>query len=402
MQGPENIRTSIRRARWREFGTRSLRVLTYALPIYAFLATLVALLHHFMPAALPVLLQLLVAAAIVGLLICVAYGLAGLSIWRMAGLLDRRGVLKDRLSNALEFSRRDQRTPLMELAIDDAAEIAARLQTRALVPLWSKANSKRLAALIFLLPLLYAAAVVNLADLFGPREEPAPITGMVTPTIPDELADGGFRDLPDSARLLPAVTGLRGLIGSWRERLAELRERARVALQREPDEEPVLPEIIYPEDTGPTRAGDQAQAIAIDGLPAVRPDDRMHLSDLAGLGNVDAEIDENLRMAFAELDQDLVYEDPNIAEVENYFERLERQAQRGYQAGGSQYAASQFGGQMSADGDPQGALRNATQGAQQQSFNEFLHEYAEHLGRLVEEKKKVNEQRRGQVQGQAN
>lgn len=401
MRGMVDVEKSIRQVRDREFGLRSLRLLTIALPVWAVLALVLLFLRHLLPDARPVLQNILIGSASAALIACLVYGLVGLGRARIAGLIDRRAALKDRLSNALEFTARDRQTPLTELAIADAGESAARLNIRPLAPVWEAGNGKRLALLVFLVPLLYVAAVVNLADFFRGEQEPAQLLGAVQPTMPAELADGDLQDLPTSTMLLPAVTGLRGLMGSWRERLDELRERAQAALSRLPQEEPELPEIIYPEDTG-AGGTQQQQALSADGLPAVRPDSRMHLSDLAGLGAVDAEIDRNLKLAFAELDQDLMYEDPEIEEVESYVDQLRNIASNGHRTGESIMNAAGYGMQMSSNADPQGAFRTSTQGAQQQSFNEFLNEYAQHLQRIADKKREINQQRQaqGQQQGQ--
>jgi len=390
----------VSQARLREFLTRTLWLLSYALPIWAALAAVVIVLQQFVPQAYGLWTILLIVSGGVALLMCVVYGLLGLSRHRLARLIDRRADLKDRLTNALEFSARDTQTPLMTLAVADAREQAERVDVKRHFPLWTPGTGKRLAALAFLLPLVYAVAALNLAAWMH-KEEPKSAIDAIQ--IPEELADDGLRDLPPNTMMLPAVRGLQGLFGSWRQRLAELRERAQAAMAAIPQEEPELPETIYREDMARDAAGARRQEVlALDGLPAVRFDNELHLSDLRALGDVDAEIDSSMATAFSQLDEYLFDEDPNIQNVEEYIEKIEKNSSEGMAAASMMSMQSNFAAQGSTDNDAQGAFRNATQGAQQQSFNEFLNEYAKHLGRVAQKKQDVNKQRaqqRGQQPG---
>lgn len=381
----------IARARAREFVHRSVWLLSYAVPIWAALAALALLIVQFAPGAGLFLRWFIFALALGVVAGCAIFGALGAGAGRLAGLIDRRAGLKDRLTNAREFAAKDQRTPLMELAIADAEEAAADLEVKPLFSFWAPGNAKRLASLLLVLPLLYVAAMVNVAAWFKPAPEPDLLDTIV---IPDELADDGFRDLPPSALELPAVAGLRGLIGSWRSRLADLRERARLAASAVPPEEPELPETIYREDlTRDATERERQQILAADGLPAVRQDGALHLSDLRALGNLDTDVDSSMRTAFAQLDEVFLEEDPNIQDVEEYVNLLEQASGRGHQSGSLLNMEANYGMQAASDADPQGAFRTATQGAQQESFNEFLSEYARHLGRVSGEKKKITGER---------
>lgn len=390
----------VSQARLREFLVRTLWLFSYALPIWAAFAAVVILLQQFAPQAYGVWTAILVVSGVLALLACVAYGLAGLTRQRLARLIDQRADLKDRLTNALEFSARDTQTPLMALAVADARERAERVDVKRHFSLWTPGNGKRLAALVFLLPLLYAVAAINLAAWM---QDDKPLTVLDTIQIPDELADDGLRDLPPNTMMLPAVRGLQGLFGSWRQRLAELRERAQAAMAAIPQNEPDLPETIYREDmTRESAVSRRQEVLAMDGLPAVRFDNELHLSDLRAMGDVDAEINSSMATAFAELDEFLFDEDPDIENVEEYMQQIEQNSGKGMAAASNMSMMSGFGGQQASNGDPQGAFRNSTQGAQQHSFNEFLNEYAKHLGRVSKKKNEINSQRaakRGQQPG---
>jgi hypothetical protein len=236
--------------------------------------------------------------------------------------------------------------------------------------------------------LLYVAAAVDLGALWGPGK---PTTGPeAAANLPPELAGSGFRELPLGNELLPALTGLRGLINTWRDRLAELRERAQAAARQAMGEEEILPEAEVPAGAGPTAAQEQ-QGLALDHLPALRFDDRVHVSDLAAMGNVDTEIDEHMRTAFDQLDQQALDEDPNITAVQQYVNQIRQQADSGRRAGDDLMLAAATA--QNRGEDATGVFRNMAQGAQQQSFNEFLNQYSQHLQRVVERKREVNQQR---------
>lgn len=392
----------IGQARLREATGRGLYALSYALPVGAALTTGGGFLYSFeilSGSGWAILAALTGAVVAVGV---VVYALLGVSTWRLARLVDTRADLKDRLTNALEFSVRDARSPLMELAIADAETVAPTVPVKPVAPMWRVDNWRRLGTLALLVPLAYAFAVINLADVFRDKAEPD-FLGAVLPTMPAELAEDGFRDLPDTPTLLPALSGFRGAMGHWRQRLTELRERARKLALNKPREEPLLPETIYREDLA--RGDDkrkQPQILAVDGLPAVRETDRLHLSDARALGDIDGEVDSSMQEAFGQLDSTLLDEDPRLQEVENYLNTLRVASRKGKAAGNLQTMQAGFG-MGGVDGSEMGAFRNATQGAQQEIFNEFIAQYAEHLGRMVDAKRDVNAKRAkraGQPTGQ--
>jgi len=397
----------IARTRVREFFGRFLLAGSYALPIGAAVAALAALAHS---------LGLLGAGrtigaldAIAGLTVAVAITFAafGLSTRRLSRLLDQRGELKDRLTNALDFGRRAQRSPLMELAIADAEDAAAGVRPGALIPLWSRGHTKRVAMLLLLLPLLYLAAAIDLASLFKTPPRPE-FAGVVPPTLPAELAEDGFRELPGAGVMLPALANLRGLIGDWRARLTELREKAREAAAKEPQKEPELPETIYRE----TPKGEAAKApriLGADGLPAVRNSDRLHPSDARALGDVDPNIDSSMRMAFSQLDESFLDKDPHLTATMELSKSMADQAVKADYGGQELAMADSFGGSPMAhnqgtgvDRDHEAIFRDATHAAQTQSMAEFLHEYAKHLARLVQAKEDVLDEKKQQQKDNPN
>jgi hypothetical protein len=351
---------------------------------------LAALLRSLAAISSAVFIGVLIGAVAFALAACAAYAAWGVSIRRIAWLIDRRAVLKDRLTNALEFAARPQRSPLMELAIADAEAAAIEAAHRARPVLWTRGHTKRAATLALILPLLYAAAVINLADYFRQKND---FLGAIKPPMPSELASGGFEDMPATSVLLPAMTGLHGLLGDWRAKLVEMRERAQQLAMTAPLKEPELPETIYRE-TPKREAHPGPQILGVDGLPAVRLTDRLHASDARALGDVDPNVDASMREAFAQLDQTLLDADPQLAAVEAYVNQLRDGAAKGKDAGVYNSLQSIFGdANAKRDKDQQGAFRNKTQGAQQQEFNEFLSQYAAHLGRMVDAKREINDKR---------
>jgi hypothetical protein len=380
----------IGRARSREFLFRLGHSLSYGLPAVGVVGFVAAIGYSFALVGGGALLVTILIAASAALIGSIVFGALGASTAKVVRLVDRRADLKDRLTNALEFSDRESRNPLMELAIVDAEEAAERTDAAPLTPVWQRSNWKRLATLALLVPLAYGLAVVQLAQWIG--EKQPDFLGAIAPTMPAELAEDGFRDLPDTPSLLPAITGFRGVMGDWRERLTELRERARKLAQQRPQQEPELPETIYREDLAGKQRSKKPQILAVDGLPAVRETSQLHLSDMRALGDVDGEVDSSMQTAFSQLDQTLLDQDPNLEAVQAYLDQLENASQKGQAAG--QLQGMQAGmGMMGPDGSEMGALRNATQGAQQEIFNEFLEQYAQHLGRAVNAKRDINEKR---------
>jgi hypothetical protein len=226
--------------------------------------------------------------------------------------------------------------------------------------------------------------MIHLGDYFKKKTD----FREAVPPLPSELAEDGFRDLPIAGAILPAITGLRGVLGDWRARLTELRERAREQAAA-PPKEPELPETIYRESKpSETRA---PQVLAADGLPAVRATDRLHASDSRALGAIDpTSVDESMRKAFAQLDETLLDKDPNLAAVQAYVDKLREASAKNLNAASTTGMMSSFGSAKDAN---LGAFRNATQSAQSTSFNEFLRQYAEHINRLVEAKQDVNKKR---------
>jgi len=382
----------------REFGTRFFRALTYVFPAWTGVAIFAALIGHFAAAIAGPLFAIVIVTAILGAIGCAIFGTLGVSARRLAAVIDKRADLKDRFTNAREFALRTQRSPLMDLAIADAEASAAALDPRPLIPLWTSGNGRRLGRLLFIVPLVLVFAVLYITGWPHTAKPKTPIAPGVN-AVPDEFADDGFRELPESAMLLPALTGMRGVISSWRDRLAELRDRAK-AIVSQGLQEPQLPETVYKEELAKGSRSDLTkQILAADGLPAVRGDSQLHLSDVKALG-LDQELDSSMRQAFAQLDEQLLTEDPEIKEVQNYVDKLKTTASNNKQTSGNLMQMAGFGAQLSSDSDPKGALRNRQQAAQQQSFSEFLNQYAEHLARVSNQKQDINAQRKDQNPGQ--
>lgn len=379
-------------ARLRECGGRLFRALSYTLPLGALVAGAAATASSLDRLSPHVAARIYLAASAFILVVAMAYALAGLSTWSLLRLLDARGDLKDRLSNAVQFARRPERTPLMDLAIADGEEVAGALRAARLLPLWSRGNGARFAWVLLLAPLIYLAGVYHLADWLGKEAAEEPDQLEAAAPMPAELAAAGFNDLATSP-LLPPVTQLYGINGDWRSRLAKLRERSQQAQPLLPEEEPQLPETIYKEDMANLPSQQREQVLAADGLPAVRYSDRLHPSDLRALGEYDTEVDQSMQQAFRQLDESLLDIDPKLEEVAKYVEDLKNESS----GNKAQAAMNLLGATMAAGGkndkDPMGSFRNSTQAAQQDSFNEFLDEYAKHLDRMVQAKKEVNEQR---------
>ncbi len=426
----------IARARVRQFAGRSLLAASYALPAGAALAALavfgrsLGLLAHDATVAGAIAAGALAAAGVV------VYAALGISTRRVARLLDLRGDLKDRLTNALDFAARAKRSRLMELAIADAEAMAGDVRPAALMPLWSRAHTKRLATLLLILPILYGAAAVDLYSYFKkPRPE---FAGALPPTVPAELAEDGFHDLPGAGLMLPALANLHGLIGDWRARLTELREKAR---EIEQIKEPELPKTIYREAPR-GNAPPPPQTLGPDGLPMVRNTNRLHPSDARALGDVDPNVEGSLRTAFSQLDDQLLDQDPQLEALAQYAKKLHAMSDQtrnggeelgNVMTGGASQAALASTGLASvstlapankaaankmatnalangpnkamqnlnmpkpsanmkspanrvaqpAESDHQQSFRQSQASAQDQSYSEFMQQYAAHLARLI-------------------
>lgn len=390
---PVGLHLVISRVRRRVLLTRLIHALSYAIPAAVFASTIVVLLHSLNLVGADTLLTVVLSLATAVLAGGATFAALGASTRRLAWDLDQRAALQDRLTNALYFSGLPTRHPLMDLAIADAETVAPTLPLETLVPVWQPGYGRRLATLLLAIPLVYAAAAINWLSLL---REPAKsdIQGIAQP-LPSELAEEGFRDLPAAAQFLPALTGLRGLVGDWRARLTELRENARQLAMQAPAE-PTLPETIYKEDMAEkstSRPMGAGAVLAADGLPAVRPNDRLNPTDLRALGEVDANIDSSMRKAFEQLDSTLLDKDPRLASVQAYVDNMRDNSNKGMDAASNLMMQSLFGQNQGHEGDPMGSFRNKTQGAQQQSFSEFLQEYSKHLGRMVDAKQDVNDKR---------
>jgi len=380
-------------ARARAFAGRSVLALSYTLPLGALAAGAAAPAVSLELLAPVVAARIYLAAGAFSFVVTIAYALAGLADWPLLRLLDDRGDLKDRLSNAVQFARRERPTPLMELAMADGESAAAALRLSRLLPLWSRGNTARFAWRLLLGPLIYTAGVYHLADWLGKQAAEEPDLIEAAAPMPAELAADGFNELGMTSPLLPPITQLHGITGDWRGRLAKLRERSRQARPLTPEQEPMLPETIYKQDMANLPGKQREQVLAADGLPAVRYSNRLHPSDLRALGEYDAEVDQSMQLAFRELDETLLDLDPKLEDVAKYVEEMKEESGRNKSTAAMNLLGSTMAAGGKNDKDALGSFRNATQAAQQDSFNEFLEEYAKHLDRMVQAKQDINQQR---------
>ena len=356
------------------------------LPVFLSAWCVEAALRQFVEAPAGVLLGIRLALGAGALAYLAWAALRGTGAFRVARMIDRRADLEDRVASGLEFKALAGRGPYHEAQIRDADRALAGVKPGPLFPFDFRLAARRLLLGALVAPLLLAVTHLHLPLLFSgePREGEAPAAeetfaqaepGAIMPTLEEAGLDQDMLEL-----IRPAEE----LIGRWRERLREISER-REAAERERAPESELPPEGGREETSPVM-----QRVPIsqrEYTRTIEPDageQSIRLADLQSL--VDREADGGYAEAFEYLDQQIFSDPASLEALEEFAQQVSRNAQDQIQAGGGQMFQSSFAGDRNpgAEGDDVGAHMNQLQGAQAQSFAEFMAEYAAHLSRLTQ------------------
>jgi len=295
--------------------------------------------------------------------------------------IDLRKGLRDRVSSALEFGALKSPSPMHKAQLRDARNAVAGLDPAEVFPLDRRRALVRLVPVLVLVPLLVLVQQVDLKALFPEKTAQQSATG--APPLPEEGEVPGLEEaLPDS-EILQLVRPAEELIRQWKQRLAAIQDARRKQEAEAPSEQPAPPEEPRPKmvkTVTVSKGSKEARTIE-----AALENQRISISDLAMLA--DKELDGDYAEAFEYLDAKAFEKSAGLIEVKNMAESMNENAKKRGIGGDSEIVQSQMGSteglNMGAENDPQGAFRNQTQGAMQESFSEFLKEYAAHLARLA-------------------
>jgi hypothetical protein len=176
------------------------------------------------------------------------------------------------------------------------------------------------------------------------------------------------------------VEPIRNYIQAWKQNLEKMRKEMDA---REKQIAREVPKAIF---AGSSKGAKGSVAGSIRGLKTAITDDRIHLSDLESMGVSDIT---EYRDAFAELDQVLFGGEPTVEQVNQMAAMMQNTADKKANSAKAISIGSAMASQQSTDADEIGAFTNATQGAMQQSFNEFLRNYASHLSNIADTKEQL-------------
>lgn len=383
-----SLRRSLARARRRIFARNLIQAVLLLAPLALAAWALVVLLRQFDPASQTALtIQMLALTA--ALLYLLTRTFRGLGDFNVALQLDEAGTLANRTASALEFAGCRAPSPFMQAAVADAARHAALVDVRARLGLWPEKTRNMLLVTALLVPFLVSALTVDFAAMFEKQQTALSRDLPVEPVPPDVPDTPELAQLRVPPRLAPLIEPVRNYIEAWKKNLEKMRQE--LALRQQELEKKLEIETrkaIHADARGP------AAGKTIAGIEALRTaitDDRVHLSDLQTMGVHDTT---EYRDAFAELDQVAFDGEPEINDVEKLQEMMLHAADRKGTSAKQIGQGAAMAIQMSTDADEIGAFRNSLQGAMQESFNEFLRNYANHLGNIVDTKKDLNEQAR--------
>ncbi|MDP8257200.1 MAG: hypothetical protein P9M14_15755 [Candidatus Alcyoniella australis] len=308
---------------------------------------------------------------------------SGLGAQRLAQRIDHESNNFDRAGSALSFAEQAQQTPLMRLAIRDAADraVALRLNWRAIVR--GRALAAKLVLAVFCSGMLFASLSTDweaLRNLPGSGDQ-ALIPVPDSATLPSEQG----AEIPEQIIPQEFMAPTLGLIENWRAEIRRRRERDQQQKPDEQSEETETPETIY----------GSAQGIVPDGVRETatvqRPNAAVVAGDLSRL--VDPTLDGNYASAFAELDRWVFTDEPiNTEDLREVSEMLDEGGQ-GYEDTGTELINTVGRGRTKGDQDldlnGREEMEVALKSAQQQSFGEFLQDYAGHLERVADNAENV-------------
>ena len=372
----QELRNLIHRARRRTLAQNLIAGTFLVLPVVIGGLGLLSITGQLIPQSSLLPILALVTFASVLVLFAIRAG-RGLNEFRLAKSIDDRNNLDDRITSALEFSRLDQRTEFMDAQIRNASTQQVDFQST--FPIWPGRVGKKLIIALALLPLLGLGTLVDLTP-FAPKPhtdlarlpiEPVPVD---VPEAPD------LDPIRAPKALAPLIDPVRNYINAWKKNVQKIAaEKAR----RQKEFERMRTEAIH---AASADAADQAKINSVKNQTYAITDDKIHLSDLASMGiNSPAEY----KQVFEELDKMVFENAPEVENIQSWADNMvqtaDRKSTQGKQLG--------LDGAMAMAGDPATqddmfGFRKAMQGAQQESFNEFLRNFGQHLSDVADAKKK--------------
>ena len=372
------LKKCIAQARRRIFLHNALLSLLWLAPLAIGAAAILVVHRQFAPgSATATALQ--TSALVAGLLFLLYQVSRGLGQFEVALRIDRATGLKDRITSALEFADFPMPNAFMQAAVADAQTHCRQLNLRKSFPIWPAGSGRLLLIALLLVPVLAATLTVDFATRFQ-TERTALSRDLPIEPIPTDVPDMPDLDrIQVPPRLAPLVEPVRNYIEAWKKNLEKMRkEMAKLEVKRQEQ----IQQAIATDALGP---GKEAVA-GIHGLRTAITDGRIHLSDLNTMGVHDAT---EYRDAFAELDQVAFENEPDIEAVASLQQTMLYTADRKSNSAKTISQGAAMAAQMSTDADDIGAFRNSVQGAMHQSFNDFLRNYATHLGDIIDAKKQL-------------
>jgi len=319
------------------------------------------------------------------------------NLYLSANAIDKAARLEDRTLSALDFSRRSARNWLMDLAIADSESKLKAIELSKIVRILPERMGWKVAATALAMILSFVVLSVDLTGILpNPFGKTKTTPGVSVPADTDQA-----RQLPSAAippLLSQVIKPLRDYMASLRQRISEvasIENEPKMEANRPPETAPEMPETIFKEFASNI---DLAKLEAIEALPPVSMDGKMHLSDISAMG-FNYEADGLKAEAFKGIDELLFGDEaPELSDVEKYVDSLKADAnQRAVSA-----EIASLGGSMalqtSARADEIGAHKNNLKSVQNLSFQEFLHDYAAHLQQMIEAKKDILDQKNAEDQ----
>ena len=382
MQVPiEKLKYGINKARRRILARNFIQTLILIIPIALVLSTIFIIVQQF--ASHKYNPSTLYFPTILGLLLFIVYKTTkGINQIEVALKIDRRAGLADRISSALEFSRVDKPTPFMFAAMTNAVRHAENVDYQAAFPIWPKGIRSSLIAAVLIAPLFALVLFVDFGEKYMP-DHTALDRDLPVDNIPSDAPDA-----PDLAkievppRLAPLVEPVKNYIKAWKTNLAKMRKEL---ARREKELAAEVPRAIFA-DSGKSGG---SEATGIKGLKTAITDNRIHISDLKTMGVYDGS---EFSDVFAALDETAFDEEPSIEDVEALAQMMTSAADRKASSGATLGLASSMNVQNGMDGDDVTGFQGATQGAMQESFNEFLRNYGAHLSNVARTKTQLVEE----------
>ena len=293
---------------------------------------------------------------------------------RIALEVDRIAGFKDRISSALEFSSVERPSEMQEAQVRDSRRIATSLDPKSVFPFDRRGILMRLAPVLLLVPLLYLVGIANLSFMHRVAKPGSPIAQQgeipqAEPSLQEAVADKAVLEL---------VRPAEEIIRQWKERLQSLNLQQAAGPQPGQSQEQ--------QATGPRVEG--SESVKPGGPPKEGPDLKSYKIRLADLKTLaDRELDGDYKEAFEYLDNKVFKDGAGVMDVAELAKKMQKQGQDQMQGGQGTSFDSQFAGGMGqnqgAKTNREGAFKNQAQGAQQQSYADFVSEYASHLAKIA-------------------